>query len=222
MSLGSTNFQSSDNKLTGIYRGLVEDNNDPSQYGRIRVRIYPHFSGVDANILPWAVPAMPLFEGAGSGVGSFIVPEVGSYVFCFFEHGDVYQPVYFAEAQNAIKGLPTERTTNYPNRKVIKTTSGITVYIDDTSKVIDIKMPSAMELKVDDTNRVIDFKTPGNIEFKIDDINKYVDIKMPTSQEIKLDETNNTVLIKHSTNSYIQFDASGNITIKGTNVYINP
>ncbi len=132
-------------KFVGNYRGKVLSTSDSDQLGRIRCEVYPMMIGEDTakNLdgvdgiaiasLPWAVPAMPLSSGAGSGYGSFMVPKVGSFVFIFFEEGDINQPVYFAEAQTKTHGLPASRTVNYPNRKVVKTSSGVEIIIDDTT-----------------------------------------------------------------------------------------
>lgn len=221
-SIGSTNLQSSDNKLMGIFRALVVSNSDSSQYGRIQARIYPYFANIDADKLPWAVPAMPLFEGAGAGIGSFCVPDVGSYVFCFFEHGDVYQPVYFAEAQNALKGLPTERITNYPNRKVFKTSSGLKFIIDDTAKQIITETATGITETIDDTAKKITIEMPSGIIETIDDTLQIFDVKMPGEMEIKLDQLSNTVDITHSSTASISINSAGEITLKGTKIYINP
>jgi uncharacterized protein involved in type VI secretion and phage assembly len=155
---GSGEFNEDNFKISGFHRGLVLDNVDPDQYGRIKIQVYG-FYGSDipnANI-PWAVPASSLFAGAGSGFGAFVVPEIGSEVFVFFEAEDIYQPVYFAEAPNGVKGLPSERTSNYPYRRVWKTKNGIAIYIDDKDKEIKINHPSGSYIKID---------TSGNIEIK--------------------------------------------------------
>ena len=132
-------------KFTGMYRAKVLSNIDPEQLGRIQCEIYPMLigktsaqnldgvDGIDIEQIPWAVPAMPLSSGAGSGIGSFAVPFVGSFVFVFFEEGDINQPVYFAEAQTKQYGLPASRLTNYPNRRVVETSSGVKIIIDDTT-----------------------------------------------------------------------------------------
>jgi len=126
-------FAKENYKFEGFYRGKVLDNDDPSKLGRIKIEIYDVFEGIKSSDLPWAVPAMPVFAGAGGGFGYFAVPEVGSFVWCFFECYDMYQPVYFAEATDGVHGLPSERTANYPSRKVIKTKSGTVIYIDDST-----------------------------------------------------------------------------------------
>lgn len=98
-------------KLIGIYRGVVEDNStDPLKMGRCKIRVFgvhtkvktPTLTeGIPTNQLPWAEPAMPAFGGI-SKVGIFGVPEQGAHVFLFFENGHIMNPRYFA----TVPGLP--------------------------------------------------------------------------------------------------------------------
>ena len=132
-------------KFIGAYRGKILSNSDPDKLGRVKAEIYPMLigvataqdldgvDGIETAQIPWAVPAMPLSSGAGAGIGSFAVPAVGSFIFVFFEEGDINQPVYFAEAQTKTYGLPLSRLTNYPDRKVIETSSGTKIIIDDST-----------------------------------------------------------------------------------------
>lgn len=157
------NFISDTLEFYGNYRGKVVSNADPSSFGRIKVEIFGVFDDIAAADIPWAVPAFPLSSGAGIGYGSFAVPEVDSYVWCFFEKGDLYQPVYFAEAADGVHGLPSERTTNYPSRKVMKTKSGIVIYIDDSSGEIKVDHPSGAYLKIDGSGNITIKGTVVNI-----------------------------------------------------------
>lgn len=141
-------------KFAGNYRGKVVSNADSSNLGRIKVEIFGVFDGIAAADIPWAVPAFPLSSGAGVGFGSFAVPEVDSYVWCFFESEDHNQPVYFAEATDGVHGLPSERITNYPSRKVFKTKSGVIIYIDDSSDEIKISQPSGTHLTIDGSGNI--------------------------------------------------------------------
>jgi len=142
-------------KFPGHYRGTVVSNTDPSSLGRIKVEIYTVYDGIAAADIPWAVPAFPLFSGAGSGFGSFAIPEVGSIVWCFFENEEVYQPVYFAAAPDSVHGLPSERTTNYPGRKVWKTKNGITIIVDDSAKEVYVNHPSGTSVVIDTDGKII-------------------------------------------------------------------
>ena len=146
--LGTTNLSVHDSTFQGIYRGKVEDNNDPLQLGRIKVRIYPMLSGVETTLLPWAIPMYPIWDGSGSGFGYFAIPKVDSFVYVMFEQGDIYQPIYIGEAPTGTMGLPSERTTNYPDRKVIRTKSGIEFIIDDSDEEIKVNHPSGTYITV--------------------------------------------------------------------------
>ena len=89
-------------KYTGFYRGIVVDDEDPDEGGRIKVRVHPMFSSEDIKDedLPWAVPADAIIQGAAIDEGAVTIPHVDSHVFIFFEDGDIYQPVYFAAARS--------------------------------------------------------------------------------------------------------------------------
>ena len=98
-------------QLYGIFRGVVEDNNDPEKAGRCRVRVFGIHSelkvmtileGIPVEELLWAEPAMGLIEGSVSGFGLWSVPVQGSHVFVFFENGNPMQPRYFA----TVPGIP--------------------------------------------------------------------------------------------------------------------
>ena len=75
-------------KLFGKYRGIVINNVDPMQIGRLMVQV-PDAS----NILPstWAMPCVP-FAGIQSGM--FAVPPIGSGIWIEFEQGDTDYPIW--------------------------------------------------------------------------------------------------------------------------------
>jgi len=98
-------------KLFGIYRGVVEDNKDPDRLCRCRIRVLgvhdellikDDLNGIPTEELPWTEPCYGLFQGSVSGNGTWMVPLQGSYVFVFFESGNWMQPRYFLTAP----GLP--------------------------------------------------------------------------------------------------------------------
>lgn len=146
--IGKTNLKIHSDKFNGIYRGVVMDNNDPLKYGRIRVKVYPMLSDVVTTNLPWAVPAYPITDGAGVNFGYFAVPDISTNVFVMFEQGDIYQPVYLGEAPDAVKGLPTSRLINYPNRKIVRTSSGLEMILDDSVPSFRFNHPTGTNILV--------------------------------------------------------------------------
>lgn len=118
-------------RFDGIYRGVVEDNNDPEKLGRCRIRIWglhtdqinpDELQGIPTSNLPWSEPCLGLIEGSVSGHGCFSVPLQGSHVFLFFEGGNWESPRYFAtvpgqpeEGADKTKGF-NDPSGNYPRK----------------------------------------------------------------------------------------------------------
>lgn len=75
-------------KFFGKYRGMVINNVDPLQIGRILVQVPDVL-----NVLPssWAMPCVPV---AGIQMGMYTVPPIGSGVWVEFEHGDPDYPIW--------------------------------------------------------------------------------------------------------------------------------
>jgi hypothetical protein len=71
----------------GKYRGLVDDNADPAQRGRLKVRV----PAVLGEVSLWAMPCVPY---AGAGVGLHLLPEPGTGIWVEFEAGDPSFPVW--------------------------------------------------------------------------------------------------------------------------------
>jgi hypothetical protein len=103
-------------KLTGFYRGVVEDNVDPKKAGRIRVRVFGlhtekklkvETEGIPTEELPWAEPCLPIIEGSISGFGMWGIPLQGSHVMLFFENENLFQPRYFA----SMPGIPESKNS---------------------------------------------------------------------------------------------------------------
>jgi len=196
--------------MNGIYRAKVLDNNDPDKLGRIKVEVYPfllgemtalemfNVNGIRTDILPWASPAFPLFDGAGEGTGRFSIPKNNTFVFVFFENNDIYQPVYFAEATDGVHGIPSESETNYPNRKVLKTENGIIIELDDTINDAEMKIthPKGTVCTIDKN---------GGLTLEIVE-NKTVTVNGNISMSV---------------GGNVTVEASGNVSITGTRIDLN-
>ena len=78
----------SEGKFYGKYRGVVMNNIDPMQTGRVQVQV-PDVLGL--GISSWAMPCVP-FAGRQSGV--FVMPQIGSGVWVEFEQGDQDFPIW--------------------------------------------------------------------------------------------------------------------------------
>ena len=112
-------------KICCKQRGIVVNNIDPLQIGRLQVSV--------PSVLPGgAVFALPAVPYAGPGVGFLALPPIGANVWVDFEQGDVNLPIWSGCFWNAGE-LPTE-AAGQPARKVLKTDQ-VTLVMDGTAVV---------------------------------------------------------------------------------------
>ena len=125
----------------GKFRGVVSDNGDPNNLGRIRAKV-PDVYGEEES--GWALPSVPY---AGKSVGLFLVPPTNALVWIEFEHGDPDYPIwsgcFWADGEVPVSPASADK-------KVLKTGAG-TITLDDTqgSTSITIETTNSLKLKMD-------------------------------------------------------------------------
>ena len=72
----------------GKYRGVVINNIDPLQIGRLQVQV-PDVGGLIPS--SWAMPCFPL---SGKQMGSYMIPQIGAGVWVEFEQGNPDYPIW--------------------------------------------------------------------------------------------------------------------------------
>lgn len=131
--LTSPSSMQSSMRFFGKFRGLVKDNQDPLNLGRIKASVPEILLDTDTG---WALPAAPY---AGDGVGVYTVPEPGAGVWIEFEAGDVSRPIWtgcwWGDNQ-----LPKDESGSdtKPSRKIIRTTDGLLLAFNDGGKTISV------------------------------------------------------------------------------------
>lgn len=236
---------STPNELTGIFRARVENNVDPLHIGRVQVRI-PMLHrlqdvGTKVENLPWAT--MCSNNGAGFNYGSFIVPEVGEYVFVMFEDGDSSKPVVlgsiFGTNSTTLKKYGTDKTTGvwtgvkganevplesqreYPSHKMLyKSRLGSMVYVDTDEKTNAISMEDAYNQKVtissNEDKQYVLIQGANNEVLKIHD--GKIDIGYEGGQGIQVIPGSGQITLKASGAT---ITISDNITMTASKVSIN-
>ena len=132
---------SSERQFYGKFRGVVSDNSDPSNLGRIRARVADVYGEEESG---WAMPSVPY---AGNNVGLFLIPPTNASVWIEFEHGDPDYPIWSGcfWAENETPASPASA-----DKKVLKTGAG-TITLDDTqgSNSITIETTNSLKIKLD-------------------------------------------------------------------------
>jgi uncharacterized protein involved in type VI secretion and phage assembly len=136
----------------GKYRGLVVDNADPEQLGRLKLKV-PSVLGSDV-VTGWAMPCVPY--GGAVNQGMLFIPEVDAGVWVEFEEGDLEFPIWVGTFwskpggdselphPNAADGSEDGAVQDPPTRKIIKTQKGHTIQFEDKD---DEEMVTIVEAK---------------------------------------------------------------------------
>ena len=75
-------------KYFGKYRGMVVNNVDPLQIGRLLVQVPDVLGPIPSS---WAMPCFPF---TGKQMGAFYLPQIGTGVWVEFEQGDADFPIW--------------------------------------------------------------------------------------------------------------------------------
>lgn len=87
-------------RFYGKYRGLVIENIDPEQIGRVLLQVPDVLGEIPSS---WAMPCVP---AAGIQSGVFIVPPIGSQVWVEFEQGDSNYPIWTGGFWGLVADVP--------------------------------------------------------------------------------------------------------------------
>jgi hypothetical protein len=127
--------------IYGNWRAQVVDNKDTKKFGRVLVYIPALMPEVDKKEGMWARPANNPLGGRNMEadsehhyMGTSYIPKKGSWVFIFFEGGNINLPYYFGalELENTTVLPECQVGSNYENKWVLlKTHEGRTIVMSD-------------------------------------------------------------------------------------------
>ncbi|QAA81838.1 hypothetical protein EI546_08955 [Aequorivita sp. H23M31] len=119
-------------KFFGKYRGLVVDNNDPTQRGRVKVKVPAVLSDLEI----WALPCLPY---TGDNVGIYTIPDADAGVWVEFEGGNPSFPIwtggFWADDQLPRNEKNDEPT---PSLRMMRSQKGLMITFNDDTEVITI------------------------------------------------------------------------------------
>ena len=108
------NYEKFGTTTDGRWTGKVVDNDDPDKLGRIKILIFGFYDELPKSALPWAVPDVGYIGGTN---GSFIIPEIGTFVRGYFDQGDIQKPIYdsIAFSMQTALNMNSYKINNYDN-----------------------------------------------------------------------------------------------------------
>lgn len=123
----------------GAYRGEVSSNKDPENVGRLQVKCAHVYGDEIPNLWAW-----PRGNMAGSGHGTWWIPQPGDPIYVSFLNGDPKEPMW--EYGWWLRGK-TPGTTD-TKMFTFMTPAGHRIDLDDTNNSIDVKHKSGFHVKL--------------------------------------------------------------------------
>ncbi len=185
-------------RMGGVAIGIVDDNNDPLESGRVKVRL-PWLAG-DA-VSNWARMAAP---GAGKDSGMVWLPNVGDEVLVAFEFGDMSRPIVVSGLWNGKDTIPFNYDSDLDAGEV--TSRGWTSRSGHKITFWESKDDSSIQL----------LTTNGAVSIVLDDKNK--EIRIETEGKLTIDVKQD---VEIKAGGSMKLEATGQMTIKGATVAIN-
>ena len=143
-------------RFFGPYRGIVTDNDDPANLGRIKAQVPSVLGSTESG---WAMPCVPY---AGPQVGVAFLPEIGSGVWIEFEGGDVSYPIWMGCYWRSNE-MPSDVA---PDVKVIVTAAPLELKLDDGGESITITDPNGNTVTLDSSGITL---SNGGKQIVVDD-----------------------------------------------------
>jgi uncharacterized protein involved in type VI secretion and phage assembly len=209
-----TVYEGHTGKIYGVVVGIVTNNKDPDNLGRVKIR-FPWLSDNDES--HWARVATLM---AGNDRGSFFLPEVDDEVLVAFDHGDVRFPYVIGALWNGVDKSPYNNANGKNNLRAIKSRSGHELIFDDSQagEKVELHTQAGHQIILDDASgreKITITDKSGNNQIEIDAMQNAISV---TSQ-LKLSLKAQTIEIEAGT--MLTIKAGATLTIQGGLVKIN-
>ncbi|MCI0489632.1 MAG: phage baseplate assembly protein V [Blastocatellia bacterium] len=202
-------------KIYGVVIGIVTNNRDPENLGRVKVR-FPWLDETEES--HWA--RVVLMGGKDRGI--YFLPEVDDEVPVLFEHGDVRFPYVLGSLWNGEDPAPRNNSDGKNNERVIRSRSGHEiVFNDDDSQKrehVEIHTNGGHQILLDDSagqeKILVKDKTGTNL-IEIDSVQGSITISSQTKLGLK------SQIVEIEAGAMMTIKAGATLTIQGALVKIN-
>ncbi len=183
----NTNYRDKNHGMMSITRGVVKDNWDSKNPGKVMVEIFLGETG--KSVSGW-IPVMTPY--GGKDYGYYALPEVGSEVVVGFNLGDKNCPIVLGCLWNNTNPIPTQTADEKNTVKRLKTKGGCEISFDEEDKKekIEILTPGKLQISLEDENKKITIKDEkGKSSLILDTENSTFTISVEKKIDFKIKDT---------------------------------
>ena len=208
ISQGSNRFGEAAEKHFGLYPGVVEDNVDPDEKGRVTVKL----KWIDPNYVTRWAPVAQIY--AGPGYGGYWVPEIGDQVIIAFLRGELRKPIIVGSIYSEGHKPPHKRTKTQ-DPKVLRTKAGHMLLMEDKDqpKIKLIDKTGNNEVEINSEENIVTVRAADHV---VVEAGGNVQVDAGGSASINAGQD-----ILLSAGGSITIEATANVTITGAAVAIN-
>jgi len=191
----------------GAVIGIVTNNNDPEDWGRVKLK-FPWLS--DEVESDWAGLVGP---GAGPDRGFYWLPEINDEVLVVFEHGDINKPYVIGGLWNGQDKPPLPASqalaSGQVHKRILMTRDGhkLTLTDGDDAGLI-LETAGGHRLTLADQQKKIVVETSGGLTLTMDD----------SQNQVQLQSGGNIAL---KSNANLTIEAAGSLELKGQTFSLN-
>lgn len=211
---------SNTNKFYGVVVGVVTDNNDIQQEGRVKVK-FPWME--DDLETGWARVAM---VGSGKDRGVFFTPEINDEVLVAFDQGNFNAPFIVGSlwsGKNKPPRAPKGKVVvgGAVNQRIVRSKSGHVIVLDDTrgaEKVLVQDKTGRNSIEIDSVKNSFTIKSAGDLTIDVGGkliLKSKLDSSMKS--ETKVDISATTAASMKVSNNELSLEMAG-AALKGTKV----
>lgn len=196
--------------IYGVVTGIVTNNQDPDELGRVKVKI-PRISGKDES--NWA-RVVSFF--AGKDRGAFYLPEVEDEVLLAFEYGDINMPYVIGTLWNGVDTPPETNSDGENNIRVIKSRSGHIIRLNDKEGEGKIEIIDSSEkniITIDTDEKKITISSDQDIDILAPNGKVLID-----ASEFKIKSAGDS---KIQSGGNLDVEASGDLNAVGATINLN-
>lgn len=219
--LQSQNGNRDESRCFSVMTGVVKENYDEKQPGKVLVELY--FGEKGKTSTDWISLMQPY---CGKEFGEYFIPEIGTEVVLGFNLGNIHRPIVLGCLWNELDKIPKEVANKDNSIKCIKTKGGHEIIFDETKDKENIKITTKGKLNIafeDKDQKITIQDEKGDNMISLDSKNGLITIK--AKKKIVLNAGDNDMLTLDGTGKKasltadnIEVNATQALTLKGQNV----